>query len=372
MEIIGTDLVELVNQSFNVTPQHFEKSVRDDILNNIELGSIAVSTSSPETTMLAKLMARYLPLITESAVEKLGNCNVVLVPIPVCNATAKTKKGESYIAIFDGLLDVAISQIEMSYIVQCLPEELDAIFPREDFPTVSVKSWLAVIFSSFIRRFITHGEPLPNFRAISPSLSIDTEVEHAFLGTAWWVILHELGHIELGHTRFVNGGARPSICEELIVSEIISEFQKQEFEADQFVYSCLTDEAKKAFYAWTNHALGTSLMIETVMASERGTHPLTINRLNNALAITKGMDEISKEVSSREYLNRHGEAHKNIHKEHQSIREQGQSPVFEKFSRNDLFTVISGLRGVLYENGIDIDPFLNSNSMGWREVFKQQ
>jgi hypothetical protein len=127
---------------------------------------------------------------------------------------------------------------------------------------------------------------------------------------------------------------------------------------------------KQAYYAWTNHALGASLMAETILARAKGTHPLSINRIHNALELSRGVGKIAKEVNSKEHLFRHGKANINIQEEHGVIREKGGIPVFENFSRDDLFSVLEGLRGLFIDARVDIEPFMNSTSIGWRSLFE--
>lgn len=367
--IESEELIELIIEGISATPRRSSEGLVERLVREIVSGQLIASSTSEETQLLAKAMLKYRPLILQTAIEKLIRCEVVSITAPICNAKSKIRNGVPFIVVFDGLFDTVVATIEMSYAVQELPNILDTSFPKTEFPDVSTKDWVGVIFSAFINRFLTHGESLPDFRALISSPSIQSYVEHAFLGAAWWTILHELGHIELGHTRLAEGQSRLTISDGLVIDEDISEFQHQEFEADAFVYDCLTDTGKQAFYAWTNFALGSEMMIETIVSKTTDTHPLTINRINRSYELSRGIDRMAAEIQAKEHLIRHGKAHLNIQSEHASMRARGSKPIFENWTRDELFTALHGLKSYFIDAGVQIETFINSTSKGWRSLF---
>lgn len=364
------ELAALITEGISAMPQSFQEGIGEQLVRNALSGRLTASTTSVETQLLARAASKYRQLIRDEAIEKLLNCQIISIPAPICNAKAKIRQGIPYIVIFDGLLDMAVATIEMSYAVQGLPIELDNSFPKSDFPDVSTKAWTAVIFSALINRFLTHGEALPNFQLLISSPTIRGNIEHALLGTVWWTLLHELGHIELGHMQLEEGQSRLTISNEMLVNEEISMFQHQEFEADEYVFNCLTDMGKKAFYSWTNSALGPVMMLETLLSKSKDTHPLSINRLDRAYGLSHSLDEIAIEVMSKEHLIRHSKAHVNIKLEHESIRSMGGQPILIHWSRDELFAALHTLSTWFLDAGVDINPFIYSTNSGWRSLFE--
>jgi hypothetical protein len=367
--IQGEELAALIVEGLAATPQRLRDGHEEQLVRQAVSGQLTASTTSLETQVLARAVASYRPFIQEEAIEKLFRCQVISVPAPVCNARAMIREGIPTIVIFDGLLDLVAVTMEMSYAAQELPRDLDLVFPHPAFPDISARAWAVQLFVRLIDRFLTDGAPPPDFRRIISSPTIEDSVQHAVVGAAWWLLLHELGHIELGHTRLAIGESRLTISDGLVVHEELSEFQQQEFDADAFVFDCLTDMGKKAFYVWTNMALGAMMMVESLYVSPRGTHPLSVNRLIRAHELSQSVDEMAVELKAREYLVRHGAAHVDIHSSQDFIRSAGGTPVFEQWSRDELMTALSGLKGLFLENGVDIEPLFHSASRGWRALF---
>jgi hypothetical protein len=356
----------LLNEGFSATPQCFPKQIKERLVSDALSGKLSAASYSDESRDLAKSIMGYDSLIKKDAIDKLSRCDVISIRAPICNAVSALNGSSPTIVLFDGLLDTAVTWIEMSYAVQGLPERLDQTFPIADFPTVSTKSWTAAIFCALINRYFTDGDPYPDFRVLLRSESIRGYVAHAFMGAAWWTLLHELGHIELGHNRYPSGTYRPALSDSLIVSESISAFQNQEFEADAFVYESLTDDGRKAFYAWTNYVLGAILNFELLYPRPHGTHPLSINRLSKAHELSKADDAMAVEFKTAEKLSSHGRMFENVKSLTASNRAKGLPPVFENFSATDLFKALAGFKGLYQEAGFDIDPFLDSRGGGWR------
>lgn len=373
------ELAALITEGISAMPQGFQEGIEEQLVRNALFGRITASTTSIETQLLARAASKYRQLIRDEAIVKLLNCQIISIPAPICNAKVKIRKGIPYIFIFDGLLDMAVATAEMSFVIQGLPTELDNSFPISNFPDISTKAWATLISTALINRFLTHGEALPNFQLLIPSPTIRGHIEHALLGVVWWTLLHELGHIELGHMQLEEGQSRLTISKEMLVNEEISIFQHQEFEADEYVFNCLTDMGKKAFYSWTNSALGPVMMIETLLSKSKDTHPLSINRLDRAYGLWRSAYEITIETMpiehltyQKEHLIRLSKAHMNIKLKHESIQSKGGQPILIHWSRDELFAALQNLSAWFLDAGIDIKPFIYSTNSGWRSLFEYE
>jgi predicted Zn-dependent protease len=198
--------------------------------------------------------------------------------------------------------------------------------------------------------------------------STDTEIRHAFMGAAWWTLLHELGHLSLNHLDAEDVGSRPSIGGELVVEQRLSDRQRQELEADRYAVASLTPTGLQLAYGWANFALGPTMMMETLAAVEGFSHPLSVNRLNNARTLTAAVDAVAGELRSEEHLRRHGKAHVNIRRQHAVIRAAGQQTFFAGWSRDDFFDALDSLAAAIPEAKPAFERLRASTGFGWRRM----
>tara|TARA_R110002049_G_scaffold111070_2_gene260199 strand:+ start:1007 stop:2122 length:1116 start_codon:yes stop_codon:yes gene_type:complete len=369
-KIEHSEILSLVSEGFSATPEIYSTERKAKILDDLASLNVKNLTFSKETKLLINLMEKWCPVVSSAALQKLFKCEIISIPAPIFNAFSKVTEGRPSIVIFDGLLDAALAHICVSSINTCLPKSLEKMFPREKLPSTSAGSLARSILLLLINRFIYHGEPLPDFDLLSSEMKIDTDADNLFMGTLWWVLLHELGHIELGHTKYSTNNSRHSICHELIVAEKISKFQSQEFEADKYVYDSLNELGKKdCFYAWTHIALTASLMLEVRMANKKGTHPLAINRLRYAHDISTSSNVEASNEDTLERLTKHASAHVKMLSGISENKRKGLME-FDDLSRDDLFLLLSGLKDAFFETGINIERFINSTGSSWRTRFE--
>jgi hypothetical protein len=197
---------------------------------------------------------------------------------------------------------------------------------------------------------------------------VELELQHAFMGGAWWTLLHELGHFELGHMTRAAGSARPSIRGELVLAQALSPFQLEEFAADDFAFDSLGSDGKKLAYGWASHALAPSMMLETLTASQgSATHPLCINRLDRARMRSDGLDPAMEDLHTGAHLRQRARAHLSIGHEYASIRSLGDQPMFEDWPVEALHAALGGLRGLFELAGFDLGRF-QASTFGWRNL----
>jgi hypothetical protein len=363
-----SQILALVDEGLAAAPLPYAPDVRIRLRRMAAEGVLRASSRSQESLQLASAIAPFAPLIRPAAIEALAARDVASVPLPVCNAIAKIQAGRECVFVFDGLLDAAAANVAMSHAVENLPAAFDTTFPQSDYPTVSARAWVGVILGWLINRFLTHAEGLPDFRILIAPPARDTEIRHAFMGAAWWILLHELGHLTLGHTLLAASSSRPAISKDLVVTQALSPFQLQEFDADEFAFHCLTDTGKKLAYGWANYALGPSMMLETLASCLGETHPLSVNRLERARELAEDVDAISDEIGARTHLQRHGSAYTSISQEHGRIRATGREPLFADWPPEALLTALGGLHELFDAADIELDRFLASSGFGWRSV----
>ena len=368
MALDQDQILALVDEGLAAAPVPYAGDVQLRLRRMAADGMLQASSRSKESLQLASAIGPFASLIRKTAIDALAACDVASIPLPVCNAIAKIHAGRDCVFVFDGLLDAAAANVAMSHAVENLPPAFDTTFPRGEYPTVSARAWVGVILGWLINRFLTHAEELPDFRILIAPPARDTEIRHAFTGAAAGTLRHELCHLALGHTRLAATHSRPAISQALVVTQELSLFQLQEFEADEFAFSCLTEKGQKLSYGWANYALGPSMMLETLASFQGDTHPLTVNRLERARELAEDVDAIADEIGARRHLERHGKAYTSIREEHRKMREAGEVPLFADSPSQALLAALGGLRELFESSGIEIDRFRDSSGFGWRSL----
>ncbi|WP_428422823.1 hypothetical protein [Methylibium sp.] len=362
------ELLDLVDEGLAALPAACAPPAKWKLRQLANAATQQVSSSSPATRDLAAAMQPFGFLILDRSIDAAAKRVVVSVPLPLCNAVAKVRQGLDCIFLFDGLFDVAVANIAMSHALQGLPSLFDTNFPKPDYPDVSARAWVSVLFGALINRFVTHAEPLPDFRLLIAPPGVDVELHHTLMGAAWWTLLHELGHFELGHLQAESTATRPSISGELVLDEHLSTYQLEEFAADDFAFQSLTDTGQALAYGWATYALAPSMMLETLAASEGApTHPLSVNRLERARSLSSARDAIQSEIGAEEHLRRHGGAHVNIRREHANIRSMDDQPMFDGWPAEALHAALGGMSGLFEASGLDLEVFRES-TFSWRNL----
>jgi hypothetical protein len=368
--LTGAQLSLLLDQGLAATPDTYPVELKSLLRATVTSDDFLASTDSAETKALATAMAPYHHLISSAALMRLEGVAVMSVALPLCNVEATLFDGAECILVYDGLLDAVVANVAMSHAAEQLPAIFSSTFPRPDYPDVSAAGWVSVIFGALINRFLTHGEALPDFRLLTAPPDRTSELEHALVGTAWWLMLHELGHLAMGHLSRDAAGPRLANSADMVVTEDLTHFQLQELEADAYAYRCLTDSGKRLAYGWANNALSPSMMLEALQSGHANSHPLSVNRLERARAMASGSDSVLLDLQTRERLLKHGAARASIQKGHAEIRAKGDTPMFSTWPRRDLLTALAGLEALFTAGGLDLEAFLASEDFSWRSPFR--
>jgi hypothetical protein len=108
------------------------------------------------------------------------------------------------------------------------------------------------------------------------------ELFHKFAGCLSFIVMHELGHIEFGHLSPNLEG--PRVTPPLLISpEEINRRKLEEFEADSFVLKGVAPEWSFTARGVCAGVLGFLAFIEGRLPTASTTHPMSVNRLHNAL-----------------------------------------------------------------------------------------
>jgi len=228
--INASELAEDLRSCLKLAPHGISRATINLQLEKLRLSNLDPSSSLKETHALAALVKDKLHFFEENRVDALKNCEVYVVPIPLCEAYSKPKDTGNLIVIGSGLLNLICACGYWANFSESLPDKFDQTFPLKKFPNTSVRDAVPVFLFNLIYRYYVFGESLPDFASLAPE-SIHQKVKNAMAGATAFILFHELGHLELNHLE--NDTIRP-MRPPTVVDEALSLYQRQELEAEQF------------------------------------------------------------------------------------------------------------------------------------------
>lgn len=357
MAIDGARLADDLETCFRLTSDQVTTQMIRRQIEKIRLDSTIITQNTRPTLALAELVGRNMELFfVEEKAQALRDCTVYVVPLPLCAAYSSPANP---IVIGSGLLNVIAACGYWAYNSELLPVELDAIKPLQRFPGVSARQAVPLLLFALIYRHYQFGEPLPDFRAWNKTESreaLDQKVRHSVAGAAAFILLHELGHLALMH-HDPETPVHPADIP-LAVQESLSDYQLQEFEADDFAMTSLKPEYQKLHFAWINMALNFHLQRETMLGERGCRHPVNINRLNYAFARCNGVQQGDYHAA---HLQRMGLAHENIEHNHNELARQNRKGLLASFERDEILGELAGMAQYLAPHNIDLDAVTGEN-----------
>lgn len=200
---------------------------------------------------------------------------VIVIEDPRVIAESAVKANVGTITISAGFVNLIANSIYSATLTRYIPDELDSIYLptyRQDMSAADLVVNALYLLQLQAYKF---GHALPNILALLPE-GAKVDCDRAIAGAVLFTLLHELGHIELGHLE--DGASRPSRYAVLIPEEM-TEYKREEMDADRFALDSLTDEAKILGPFWQRQALTffSSMELMTGHASSEE-HPIAINR----------------------------------------------------------------------------------------------
>lgn len=220
------------------------------------------------------------PIWSESFRARLGGLQIEVLNPDIFHACAIQGESGPKVVIYRGFLKALAFFLELmatkSAIQSRLRRQFWAYQSRSLCTSSRVFSKLPLIF------FVAGREadlPRPN-SAMSREHSV--ELFHKFAGCLSFIVMHELGHIEFGHLSPNLEG--PRITPPLLISpEEINRRKLEEFEADLFVLKGIAPEWSFSARGICAGVLGFLAFIEGRLPTASTTHPMSVNRLHNAL-----------------------------------------------------------------------------------------
>jgi hypothetical protein len=189
-------------------------------LNSIQTTGKVLRSDDTETIELREIIANYSEhVLVESAFELYKKTPIFCHDEPVCNAIARqTLEGVPFVIIYSGLLNVCTYRLCLSIIIHNVQLMLNSRYTDIETANKHLKTLafnaMAISYWYYISGF---PNPLPQFFDIL-NYEHKLQVFHGLGGALTFIIMHEIGHIELGHTRG-NSNAIPQIYSTIEIEE---------------------------------------------------------------------------------------------------------------------------------------------------------
>lgn len=287
------------------------------------------------TNALAKLITRNIKFLKPDVLAQLQNCEVYVVPVPFCGAYSRQN---NTIVIGNGLIDLLFAYGCWSFFSEAIQEDLQQVKTSEHFPSLNVRDEITLLLFILQYRAYAYGEPMPDFGALLDDGAI-RDVLTALAGGMTFILLHELGHLLLGH-HDSEKSPRP-ITMPFVIAETLEKFQCQEFEADDFAMNAIISDFQPLHNTWVNMALGFHIQCETLLSDRGNYHPVGINRLLYANGRSDGWP------SDQAYYSRHlikmSDAHNNLEQNNDRLKQRNEEPVLLRFSKDEIEQRLSDL-----------------------------
>lgn len=280
------ELIDDITACRTFAPTDETKALHEKIIEDLKCDRPLITATDDNSKLIRSLIELYKPYISPVLYDRLANTPIFHVDLPICNAVANMRYGR--ITIYDGLLEVMsfrMAILLMTARVQNCYGDVSSRFglERDDF---TVNAFNALYTSI---HFINHGSPLPNVvNRLDDGVKQDSYV--AFAGGVLFVLLHELGHLVLGH-----GGTSVDQSTRLIPNlacvENLDLNKLQEFEADAFSIEALAPEARRFALANVWYVMMLHLDYELYIGGNTIQHPFTINRIASLSKLSGVLDD---------------------------------------------------------------------------------
>ena len=363
MGILSTEqLVHGLKNGRPLTPYSIQDDIIDAYLKVIQTQQMALRTDSPESKQLALHIREPLDFVLPERKQDLAQCDIYVLPFPICMAYAEESEKRPIIVIASGLIDLIANSIFASQLQSLLPPELDRYYMpqfRKDMPASHLFANALFLLHLQFYRFC---KPLPNiFALMTPKMFEDSKM--AINGALVFTLLHELGHHKLKHFRTTRS-LRPMHHYQFAVKEDLSVFKRQEMEADDFALNSLIEQAKIIGTYWQQNAVSFFSQMELVSGSYSDEHhPMALNRSFYSDSLRKNWGR-EHDVAPRPTFFKNTADRYLATKQNQSE----ELNAFIQTSRESCLNILHEINTVLLDFGLDLNPLWSAPSPSWIEI----
>lgn len=228
------------------------------------------------------------------AIERLARVEIYGDETSYINAVPQARKGIERIFVFDGLKHLIHYHSDLIKVLGLLQAHRPGVeYQLPDGSVLSESLAFSMAGYSILANFHeTRRVPMTIHDMLGPKAQ--AEVLAAYRGALCFVLLHELGHIELGHLKFSEVRSERSHLS-LREPEALSSYQEAELEADAFAMNLIPRHARATFTPSLIFFLGAFAFIEVFSGGLSESHPLAVNRLARLVDLCE-MDQADQSI----------------------------------------------------------------------------
>ena len=233
-------------------------------------------SDTPETLQLRQFVLEYSGFLTQAAIGFFSETALFRHRLPCCNALAReTQDGIPYVLICEGLIQITGYRQALNILVHNLQLMLEK---KVQDPETAQAHLTTLTFNALAYSYWSYlaGEQLPDLAGLFGTTH-KSNLTIGLAGASAFVIMHEIGHIRLGHTREAHP-APPQIYTSLPFEDMTA-LKAMELEADRFAIACVKDELKPSMAASALIILDVFSDFECMCLPRSASHPLVINRI---------------------------------------------------------------------------------------------
>lgn len=353
------ELVRGIRHGRPLGPFTVTDEVIDSSINRIEQQRLALNTDSPESKALWTMIDQPLEFVRKDRLQQLNDCDIYVLPLPLCFAFAEATNEAERIVVGQGLVDLIAHTVFASYLQSKIPSKWNSFHLLKYRRDMNLPALLATNLFLHQQHFYCHNYPLPDITSIiSPEEKLEGQI--GIGGAVTFILLHELGHHRLGHLD--NEAVRPQHFTNL-VNETLNPIQQQEYEADQFALESLLEPARVIGTYWQRNAAAFFTELELVSGERSEEHPLSINRSHYSANLRKKYLGENEDILQQKNLHELGTRF--LATEEQTNKNNNQ---LINTPHESCRTVLKDIVQILSKD-LDISPLLSAEQNSWLFTF---
>lgn len=349
-------LAALIDSGRRYGPVGIDDTVLDSFIDKVRQQNRVYLSDSPIVTKLKEFIAEPLSAIKTERKNLFDKYDLFVLPEDICLCFAEpgSETHVPSVVLSTGMINLIGSTHFAAHVDAMIPQELSSfyllLYPQRPFAPL----FTTVLFL-FRYRYYRYAEPMPNFVSLIEPEKHD-ELRLMIGGAVTALILHELGHHELGH---LEKEIARSMTYQMVVDQSLSDYQRQEAEADRFALESTVAEASPLVTYWLAQNLDFFIQLELMTGVRDQQHPLAINRSLNAGILRQ--DDLEKFGLAPENPLAHSERLADIFRAMEDTAAHTDNRLIQT-DRETCFAILKDMAATLEPLGVDLEPMLDRNA----------
>lgn len=349
-------LITIIDSGRGYGQMGVDDNILDQLINKAREEKLVFSSESSLVTKLRNFISEPLTAIKTERKELFDKYDLFVLPnnICICLAEPGNNSYPASIVLSTGMINLIGSSHFAAHVDDLVPAELSTFYSLQ-YPQFPVTRLFATLLFLFRYRCFRYAEPMPDFSSVIAKDKFE-DLLLMIAGTITTLLLHELGHHELGHLETEKSR---SMTYEMVVHQSLNDYQRQEAEADGFALESGIAEAYPLLSYWLEQNLDFFIQLELMSGLRDQHHPLAINRALNAGILRQG--DLSKFGLEPEHPKTHREKLAEIFLSTENAINQVENRLLQT-SRETCYDALKDVSKILKSLDIDIAPLLDKNS----------